>query len=250
MYSNHPNLIEPVADATLWRYLDIAKFLHLLDTSSLFFTRLTNFSDPYEGHMTKGTLETLLKIPDKITDEERQQREKSIRQNVEFFIKHRPLLCASCWHENGTESAAMWNQYAGTGQGLAIRTTFTRFKEAFSPAKIEVSAGMVKYVDYNTHNLDPKNIFNFGILKRHSFEHERELRALIMDPSDSPGVYVNIDLDTLIESVVVSPGSPSWFNDVVTRRMEILGFGERVVKSSLMDHPDYLVNFFQSGYGS
>lgn len=250
MYKEHPSLIEPKEEAVLWRYLDIAKFLHLLDSSSLFFTRLTNFSDPYEGHMTKKTLDELMKIPKDFPEEERLNREKTIRQDVEFFIKHRPILCASCWHENETESSAMWSQYTGTGEGLAIRTSFKRFKEAFKPAKLEVSAGMIQYIDYNTHNLDPRNIFNFGILKRQSFAHERELRALIMEPSNSPGVYVDIDLATLIESVVVSPGSPSWFYDVVVHRMETLGFGEKVVKSSLMDHPDYLVDFFQSGYGS
>lgn len=250
MYTEHPSLTEPNEDAILWRYLDIAKFLHLLDSSSLFFTRLTSFSDPFEGHITKGTLNDLMNIPKSFPEEERQYREKAIRQNVEFFIKNRSLLCASCWHENETESAAMWNQYAGTGQGLAIRTTFARFKKAFTPTNVEVSAGMIQYVDYNIHNLDPTNIFNFGILKRQSFAHERELRALIMDPTNSSGVYVNIDLATLIENVIISPSSPSWFYDVVVRRMEILGFGEKVLKSSLMDHPDYLVNFFQSGYGS
>ncbi len=250
MYENHPSLTEPEEDTVIWRYLDIAKFIHLLNSSSLFFTRLTRFSDPYEGHMTKGTLNELLKIPKSFPKDEREEREKTIRQNVNFFTNMRPMLCASCWHENKTESAAMWNLYIGSGQGLAIRTTFAKLKKAFKPSKITVSAGMVKYVDYDTHNLNPTNIFNFGILKRNSFEHERELRALIMDDTDSAGIYVDINLSELIENIVISPNSPSWFIDVITNQMKIHKLEEKIIKSSLMEHPEYLKNFFQSSYGS
>lgn len=250
MYENHQNLAEPKDDAIIWRYLDIAKFIHLLNSSSLFFTRLTHFSDPYEGHMTKGTLDEFLNFPENFPENEREEKEKTIRKSVEFFLKNRSLLCASCWHENKTESAAMWNLYMGSGQGLAIKTTFAKFKESFQPAKIPVSAGMIQYVDYDAHNLDPSNLFNFGILKRHSFEHERELRALIMDASDNAGIYVNVNLLDLIQSVVISPNSPSWFVEVITNQMEMHGLRERVEKSSLMEHPNYLKDFLQSSYGS
>jgi len=250
MYENHLSLTEPKDDAIIWRYLDIAKFIHLLNSSSLFFTRITQFTDPYEGHMTKGTLDELLKFPEKFPENERQEKEKTIRKNINFFTNMRPILCASCWHENKTESAAMWDLYIGSGQGLAIRTTFAKFKEALKPSNINVSAGMVKYVDYDTHNLDITNIFNFGILKRNSFEHERELRALIMDDTDSAGVYVDVNLSDLIQGIVISPNSPSWFIDVVTNQMKIHKLEERIEKSSLMEYPEYLKNFLQSNYGS
>ena len=138
----------------------------------------------------------------------------------------------------------------GSGQGLAIRTTFSQLKEAFHQSKADVSAGMIKYVDYETHNIDPTNMYNLGIVKRRSFEHERELRVLVMEPSDSPGIYVDVDLSSLIQSVIISPGSPSWFYDVVARQADSRGLRERVIRSSLFDHPDYLMNFLKSNYGT
>lgn len=44
----HPYTI-PAPDAKLWRYMDLAKFLSLLESCSLFFTRLDHFQDPFEG---------------------------------------------------------------------------------------------------------------------------------------------------------------------------------------------------------
>ena len=36
----------PEPSAKLWRYMDLAKFLSLLDESSLYFTRIDHFNDP------------------------------------------------------------------------------------------------------------------------------------------------------------------------------------------------------------
>ena len=37
----------------IWRYMDIAKFLSLLDKQSLFFSRLDHLGDPFEGSLTR-----------------------------------------------------------------------------------------------------------------------------------------------------------------------------------------------------
>lgn len=51
--NNHRTI--PRSSAKLWRYMDLAKFLSLLDESSLYFTRIDHFNDPYEGAL--GVLE-------------------------------------------------------------------------------------------------------------------------------------------------------------------------------------------------
>jgi hypothetical protein len=41
---------EPPPTSTLWRYLDLAKFISLLEESALYFCRGDNFvNDPFEG---------------------------------------------------------------------------------------------------------------------------------------------------------------------------------------------------------
>lgn len=41
----------PMPQAKLWRYMDLSKFLSLLEDSSLFFTRIDHFQDAFEGSL-------------------------------------------------------------------------------------------------------------------------------------------------------------------------------------------------------
>lgn len=43
--------------ATLWRYLDLPKYLSMLESNALFFCRLDMLNDPFEGSRTKITIE-------------------------------------------------------------------------------------------------------------------------------------------------------------------------------------------------
>lgn len=42
-------IISPEDGATLWRYMSLEKFVNMLETKSLFFTRADKFEDPFEG---------------------------------------------------------------------------------------------------------------------------------------------------------------------------------------------------------
>lgn len=44
-------------DHELWRYMDFSKFVSMLQQKALWFTRLDQFPDPYEGLLTKPTAE-------------------------------------------------------------------------------------------------------------------------------------------------------------------------------------------------
>ena len=54
-FKEHPEFLVPgSADAKIWRYMDLAKFLSLLDQRCLYFSRLDRLSefDPFEGYYT------------------------------------------------------------------------------------------------------------------------------------------------------------------------------------------------------
>jgi hypothetical protein len=67
--------------------------------------------------------------------------------------------------------------------------------------------------------------------KRKSFEHERELRAILWlisfrnyvpiegksPPPPDVGISLPVDLDRLIEAVYVAPTSPEWFYDLAKK---------------------------------
>ncbi len=55
----HSDLILPPDGTLLWRYLDFAKFMHLLESRSLWFPRTDQFEDPLEGTFTDAEIEHL-----------------------------------------------------------------------------------------------------------------------------------------------------------------------------------------------
>jgi hypothetical protein len=121
MYESHPSLPAPDPNAVLWRYMDLARLLSLLEARSLFFPRITTLDDPYEGYLTKPTVGTVSVIPDGLSNSERQARKELIAKNLRTLAGFRTLLCVSCWHQNDVESAAMWALYLKSGEGIAIR---------------------------------------------------------------------------------------------------------------------------------
>jgi hypothetical protein len=74
------------------------------------------------------------------------------------------------------------------------------------------------------------------LYKRISFAHERELRAIILKPING-GVLVPIHLGEMIETIRVSPTSPTWFKDIVERLVKTLGVNIPVKQSSLSAGP-------------
>lgn len=48
--TDHPCFLPPKdKNVKIWRYMDFTKFVSLLETESLFLSRVDKFEDPYEG---------------------------------------------------------------------------------------------------------------------------------------------------------------------------------------------------------
>jgi hypothetical protein len=110
------------------------------------------------------------------------------------------------------------------------------------------------YIDFETVN--PGGFFD-GItpfvFKRRSFEHERELRAVIwMDDAGATHAggeettlvvpkdrvrAVQVDLDQIVEAIVVSPAAPGWFGDLVEVVTREAGLPQPVRRSTLYTPP-------------
>jgi hypothetical protein len=74
----------------------------------------------------------------------------------------------------------MWSQYLRTQEGIAIRSYYKRLGESFARYQdFEIYMGMVKYIDYESDTIPWGNMLAPTMYKRKSFEHERELRAVI-----------------------------------------------------------------------
>ncbi len=110
----------------------------------------------------------------------------------------------------------------------------------------------VQYIDYETDTFDDLNEFTRFLMKRLAFEHEAEVRAFCMDVpmkdgevDQSPESYereggsYQVDLDTLIKEVIVSPGADPWFLDLVKSVAARYKLKAPVKLSSLAAEPNW-----------
>lgn len=195
-------------DVPIWRYMDFTKFVSMLIRKGLFFSRLDKLGDPFEGSLPKinareNLFEELALVTFQSSDAEGlRASHKQIRDLVRDF---RPWVSVSTWHMSEHESAAMWKVYARTEEAICIRSTYAKLSTLLPD---DVFVGQVVYIDYDKQSLPINNFLWPYVHKRKSFEHERELRALIADfsylkkqPRPAPpviGLWRNVDLITLI----------------------------------------------------
>jgi hypothetical protein len=245
-YNHHPLLERPSADATLWRYMDVARFIDLIDRRALYFARVDQMEDPWEGTLgERGEEENMEAIaaglPPHITSTA--SAVEAVRKDYRRFrAQYRTRMYLSCWVGSEVESAAMWRIYTGRdGLGVAIETTFERFERAL-PAEYphEIVAGRVRYIDYRSESPQIGNAYAGYVCKRLSFRHEQEVRALIYthgEELDKVGLIVPVDLATLVRHVHVAPTAPEWYEDVVRRAAERYGLDAPVTRSDLYAGP-------------
>ena len=246
----------PDPEDKLWRYMDIAKFISMLNTNSLYFASADSFEDPFEG--AKGTLDRESKWNDYYLDFFRYavktapgiSTEKCSTEKIEKTSKRllseleqnglstRRSACISCWHCNDFESEAMWKLYsANVTNAVAIKTTYNKLYQALGEDPY-IDIGKVKYIDYSKQF----TAIGFGAYwyKRKSFEHEHEVRAILRNyKNDGTGISHPVNLDILIESVYVSPYAPEWFAEVVRSVVKKYGLNKPVLYSTMTEKPFY-----------
>lgn len=240
-YVQHPHLDEPPNDTVLWRYIDIAKLVSLLEDEALYFPAVTVLEDKYEGQLTRPTLENMRAAVEAIKEEaEREAALKALTTNQQTYQNVRRLLFISSWHASERESAAMWQAYLRSNDGVAVQTTFGALKDSLTRAKQDVSGGMVRYIDYEKDLIEFGNLYNWVSSKRLSFEHEQEFRLVVLDTEGEVGLSVCVDVPRLVQKVFVAPTSQAWMAEVVRKLLVRYGLECDVVYSTLLDGPSYL----------
>jgi hypothetical protein len=143
----------------------------------------------------------------------------------------------------------MWRLYLKSDEGIAIQTTGERFAESFYEYPDPIFIGEVSYIDYDTFAEFKGNLFEFALLKRMSYSHEKEIRAVhaLHETHDGkkfmsvtpgpPGKGIPVNLDQLIEAVFVAPKVHTWVVDLVRTVVERYGLNVPVIHSDLAKPP-------------
>jgi len=250
--------------------MDFTKFVSLLEKKALFFPRIDKLGDPFEGSTPfanklfyEARWARWAEDTKRLQKSGAEDKVLSLRKELEeklppFMASHYPEgimkevrkdVYVNSWYLNEYESAAMWNLYLKSNEGIAIQSTYNHLKNCFKNNKKEtVYIGQIKYIDYKKDIIWP-NLGGYAqyMHKRKSFEHEKELRALVWKsepdeflggkPRTENGIYVSANLNTLIEKIVVSPESPQWVATLVKNIVKRYGIRKRVEISNLNARP-------------
>lgn len=120
-----PMCPEPENIGEIWRYLDIYQLISILDQEELYFSRVDQFDDDYEGALPEPRIEELRN--DLKGEESKHGRdifEERIRTNRILPIRR----YANCWHINESDSQLMWDSYGG--KGVAIESSYDSLSKA------------------------------------------------------------------------------------------------------------------------
>ena len=235
MIKEHPLFELPDDGEPLWRYLTFDKFMAMMESKSVSFPRADKLGDPFEGSLSRANVDT---PPSQYKD---QVSYEALRKFALFIREYRRYTAISCWHWSQHESEAMWKLYSASSGGIAIKTSVSALRDAFSGNNEEIFFGSVRYVDYESSDVEWGDNLAPFIHKRLSFKHEQEVRAIIQEmpvgesipPHDVPadfdeghvvdlskerwndGADCPVELSALIDEVVIGPTGPGWFLEMV-----------------------------------
>lgn len=244
-------IYQPQKEKILWRYLDIIKFLDLIQTSELHFSQIKNFAedDPFEGIYPPAI---------KALYEEFMNNEsfKNFWSNNEQSLAS---IYVNCWHCNKFESLGMWARYANSNSGVLIKTNEKRLYNSIKGVVIDdelktsgkIYFGDVKYMDLDEictkRETVEKEIEDFtkrdnrayAYIKRMCFEYEKEYRLVIdryryiedddnkvnefrknWDNEKYRFLRVKVDLQELIDEIYISPTSMPNYENIIRRFIE------------------------------
>lgn len=256
----------PDSNIKIWRYMDVTKLVALMETQSLHFARADTLQDPFEGSLalvnkieTDQLITQIYKdIESNASHEIRCTHEQARENFAQITRKMRQWVFISCWHSGEVESLAMWKQYGSSGGSVVIQSTYQKLLDALPSnncikedesdivaakqinTNSSIYMGMVQYKNY----LSPQERFRFGgnalspfIHKRTEFEYEKEVRALIMEPvPDIPSILsvnVNINVEQLVESIRVRPGTPDWERQTIETLIKKYNLSKKVRRSEI-----------------
>lgn len=244
-------------DARLWRYMSIDKSVSLVVSSTAYFRRLDLLQDQYEGALsTIGHAAHVAAIAQ--AAQERGLVPEGGDPYTQAYLAAgsgdeliRASIYTNCWTRNPHESWALWN-YSGQN-GVAIRSTIGRVRDAFQRgAPLDepgpVFIGEVQYIDHESDDMDWTLPF---LYKNYMCDWEREVRVGAFhfpreysmkgfNEDHKTGLFLPIDLETLIDQVVVAPRSSEEFRAQVQIVMAEQGLAGKPANFSAADRtPEY-----------
>lgn len=230
----------------IWRYMDLWKFLDIIDNNRLYMTRLDRVEDKYEANYYNKFINSSIMS---------RSKKHNVNINSDEITKamehNKKYIYMSCWTNMKTENYLLWKAYTNYTTGIVIKSNGGNLLKSINNS--EKRKFLIKKIMYiNTEKKDENEIFSdydihedfsdLLFLKRDYFKHEQEYRMITYFDANTDssnkntkpsGLYIEIDPKILIKEVYVSPGSSDEFKKLVQLKVDKLKFGIEVKKSGI-----------------
>ncbi|TAL63078.1 MAG: hypothetical protein EPN88_12705 [Bacteroidetes bacterium] len=206
----------------LWRYMDLPKFVSMLETKGIWLARADTVKDKHEGKMPD---EMRANIENAYASGKLEDNQKTDIKNADDFqdylVKNTFI---SCWHKNFDENMAMWEIYGKNSNAIAVQTTVKKVRDSVDPSGLQGFSLIMKDVQYKNAD-EVKGDINYEecfFRKRRPYEYEKEVR-ISLDTYDvraptkknPDGFVLSCELNMFIEEIIVHPDSDDRFFNVV-----------------------------------
>ena len=200
----------------VWRYMDLPKFIYLLDSKKLYLPSAERLGDKHEGSVFWFQKETEQKVC----------AERGLMDTIPTIaeIRQAQPKCTfiSCWHKINSDSHAMWKIYCGSKQGVAITTSYLKLSNF-----VNLGLYAMGCVTYDNSDPLPDNFIAQFMQKRKAFTYEQEVR-IVANLFTCPEFWKNgkfcpsrdhltipVTLAELIEKIYVHPEADNHYFQAV-----------------------------------
>ena len=267
----NPCFVQPKDDSIrVWRYLDLAKFIWLLENRKLYLSRLDLLGDSHEGSLPNITADhyyanhlyhardiNRIRLINEFGEKEGElkflEMEPVFLRQIEEMRsdkrKVRRHYFVNCWHMNKSESEAMWRLYCSNNNGIAIQTTYKKLVDSTMSDKY-LHIGCVNYIDYESYSFPMDNVYYKMMHKRASFAHEQEVRLIKTETPKNWGTSQEIcleglefdwALESIVDAIYINPYAQNYYFEVVHQVVGRIApkLKDRVVWSKMHAEPNY-----------
>jgi hypothetical protein len=243
----------------LWKYLDLYKFLYLVQTNKIYFSRLDKFDDPLEGlsdriiydkfffdhTSTSEEPNSAIPLEQRLLNADRAK--KGLKDIKEVASITQVSQYASCLYISHRESRAMWDLYSSC-DSVALRF---EGKELIGIIKNEAQKNTDTNYDYmivgNVHYRDlypPDTTIHpmtempnmFSVNKKDScYAHEKEFRFVVnRKKPDTKVIGFELDfpkMSTLSFNIITHPNMGNWKYIILRKLLEKFSIDKYLSKS-------------------
>jgi len=220
MYKKHDLINTPSQDTIIWKYMDLWKFLDLIDNKKLYLNRVDLFEDNLEGLFPERNY-----FSDIINEPLKKLR-------INKFI--------TCFTSCNTENYAMWKIYTNPEYGIALKSNTKRLIKSLSNEEKEILIGEVEYLDIENittpFHIDNKQIFINCFTKRTYFEYEKEIRLYLdikENTNNIKGLKIKINITDFIEEIYISPFATESFKKLIELKLKESNLNIPIYKSKI-----------------